>query len=1488
MSASQDGGSPRGTPPGPEGIGPAAEAAPGDPPRPGGDGESLDDLSGTDPAPSQPVLLDNAQFAAMASDAGGLPGGDRAEGCKRLARRVVEGVRAARPGGGGEAEALAGTGLRAEVLARGEEALRALPHLAQADAGLLEYCDALFAVLDLPGPAEETTAAVKVKLRAVKFVLEALVAEHVAGREGRALTDTLNSTLLKLQPEYLPLVVDGILDVMLSHASCDAAVEHLPLCVNTVAFRCPRGLELPEWCEDLDQSDAKAPHQGKAFRDRFVAQLLGAEWPPRSLSALLGALREIEELTVEAQRAILAKAFASLRDVEIQELPAAVYQVLLYSALGCQVEVMDGLTGVFDGFTGVDPAILAAVQGTVLLHMVMAAKQDPNLGLKWLKALKTRRAAFTPFMLSMVFALASANRLQQPVVEFLTGAVAQVYKDQARLRTSAWLGRLECLQEQARASVRLLEAAFRGSGGAADRGWEHIAGSIAPLGAALLERGPPLRKVDSSLQNGDPAAHPPALRGSLLGMGVLEGAFDMGAAVQVAVLQICQQKIMSNSSRAIYFIHLLHALATKRPHLLLDHVPLIKETLEYFTLLPQQLASCLVLALLPLIDASRELEDYFVLILRKAMFARDTQQRLTAVNGIVHLLLNRRRDRAAGSAAVPRHLRPRASLGPEASQPSSSQRDRAAAAPRRAPDAFVLEMLGFLKRCMGQQHEVRSSLYTGLALLCERMPDKAGIVQEMLLPHLMHYRAEAEGSSGKIRVPFDFELCLSTAKAPRGDKASRHPPAATSLKYAEPLHHLLRCVLDILAQERRQHPASSAAEELAKQFRHICGRIAGCCLEDFGLDVNSKFDLGSVEGAHELLSAEVLLGVLEVVMEAALLGIVDFGAGSGATQRTPVAAFESAYTTHLRLQKLIGDKKPKPPKPKKGQDPPPEATQQAARLAFELSTQRLPNFSSRAIVKLLDAILQGDLGLGDPTQGRPTQHTQPASEVLPRDLKYQKFVLQTCLRLLEAAREGGPADAAVQLAMASVGGAPGPRGRVNLASCRVEGGVRWQDFARSLWTTCQNVLAATVGTDGGATTGVDALYKKAGRSTLLMVVLQNMKLLLDLGIASGTLLHVLAEDDDALAGPADLRGLVRDRILAVMCPMVKRLCDAELAKEAQVLVKILLTAAAEDLQTGPPLFAETVGECLRDLLAHAGEVSPALAKVVIDGLLRLDPRADELVLAVAGEAKALMGDHDVEVLDQSEEFALLDEKTCGATLQALIAFCGGAMDDVEHCLDSFARVDPHFRADLEHEGFDRLGTVLKVLEKLTALTIYEKRTTALIDSYIRCLTRAYKALGAAAKALIAPKGQPTIMPPGAMLVAVDIMCGELTPGVYDPFLVNIRGDATTEKQEKQLADQIKSASRNCPTLVFAMENCEKLLLELGGPGQLNHNLLQKAKRTVARDFRFEGARAQGGKENHAPPERSDADAGRKRKEAPHAQGGKGGKPKKKKGGVKAE
>ena len=111
---------------------------------------------------------------------------------------------------------------------------------------------------------------------------------------------------------------------------------------------------------------------------------------------------------------------------------------------------------------------------------------------------------------------------------------------------------------------------------------------------------------------------------------------------------------------------------------------------------------------------------------------------------------------------------------------------------------------------------------------------------------------------------------------------------------------------------------------------------------------------------------------------------------------------------------------------------------------------------------------------------------------------------------------------------------------------------------------------------------------------------------------------------------------------------------------------------------------------------------------------------------------------------------------------------------------------------------------------------------------------------------------------------------------------------STEKQEKQLADQIESASRNCPTLVFAMENCEKLLLELGGPGQLNHNLLQKAKRTVARDFRFEGARAQGGKENHAPPERSDADAGRKRKEAPHAQGGKGGKPKKKKGGVKAE
>ncbi|KAL3678719.1 hypothetical protein R1sor_021675 [Riccia sorocarpa] len=137
------------------------------------------------------------------------------------------------------------------------------------------------------------------------------------------------------------------------------------------------------------------------------------------------------------------------------------------------------------------------------------------------------------------------------------------------------------------------------------------------------------------------------------------------------------------------------------PQLMLEHSARLEECLDYLTFLSSASASSLVRAICPLFQLSRDLQYYTILVLRKAMFGREESARMTAVQGLLELVI------AEKKPVINANL--------------------------------LQDLLGLLRRCLSQQANVREMLYQGLPKLLQMDPDSAENIFDLLFPHFSRY-----------------------------------------------------------------------------------------------------------------------------------------------------------------------------------------------------------------------------------------------------------------------------------------------------------------------------------------------------------------------------------------------------------------------------------------------------------------------------------------------------------------------------------------------------------------------------------------------------------------------------------------------------------------------------------------------------------------------------------------------------------------------------
>nr|CAD1833283.1 unnamed protein product [Ananas comosus var. bracteatus] len=582
--------------------------------------------------------------------------------------------------------------------------------------------------------------------------------------------------LLPLLPNLDPSLLLSLLDLLASDlASADAALA-LDLLPPLLAL-------------SIDAS-------GAAIAPPILDRILAADWSKALLVKIASILRDLPPKIRVFVPEFVEKVFAGMMGVDLQDLPSLVYQLLLLVSKGiCKRMVIAGLLGFFGETLKGPPSIVRQVEGTVLMHFSFAVKQDPSLGQEIVATVRSNRGAVNHFAVAVLLSVARVRRFNESAIGVLRSVVVSSYRDYKLSRDSKWLP--DYLKEECLETAKCVEKAFIKAINESNCGREHLVPSIVQLSFLLLE------SVDSDNREEDGVSSSGGLLGiGELGIQMLKMLFEVHDMARAEIIEQCKFRILSlKPQRSTPVIRLLSCLVQSYPYPMLDHVAHLKELLDYFTFMHEKTATDLINGILPLVKFSHDLQDYIILVVRKAMFKREDTVRIAATNAIVDLIVMECKFKKSGP------------LQESSSQASCSQQ---AEITFKSGRELFQDLSGLLRRCLSQQATVKEIVYEGLIKIVLYDPLVANSIISFLWPHFSSFYNEDAAS------PLKMDRCFKVDN----DK----------ICIVEPLDSLLSCVSWILLlqqQSRSDNPSSFAwpCFDFSPSQNHEVGRIS--CSESF-------------------------------------------------------------------------------------------------------------------------------------------------------------------------------------------------------------------------------------------------------------------------------------------------------------------------------------------------------------------------------------------------------------------------------------------------------------------------------------------------------------------------------------------------------------------------------------------------------------------------------------------------------------------------------
>ncbi|XP_064168791.1 Fanconi anemia group I protein isoform X1 [Anguilla rostrata] len=611
---------------------------------------------------------------------------------------------------------------------------------------------------------------------------------------------------------------------------------------------------------------AKGELSGDEYRKQLINSLCSCRWDPQCVTHLTSMFRDVP-LSKEELQFVVEKVLRMCNKLDLQEIPPLAYQLLLLTAKGCKKLVLDGLVNFFNEqdqrvseeakhSDGLDVEVqsvpqdqLRHVEGTTILHVVFAVRLDHELGKELLKSVKAGQGelggGLCPFSIALLLSVARIQRYEEQVFELLKAAVMRSLKDEQVQSGSMFV---QGLFPQSRGVTHMILDTVRNS----VFGWDHVTQGLVQLGFILMDSfGPKPGPFGKTSEGQTGVAKTPAQQACQLGRLILLESFKLHEPIRIEILeQVLTRLVTKMACPVSHFIDLFSDIAVSAPMILLESSSKVMETFDHLPYLPLCTVEGLLQAVQPLLRVSVSLRDALILVLRKAVFSSQLDGRKAAVAGFLLLLKN---FKVLGSVACSQ-----ASQTVSASQVQVDVHSRYNSA---ANESLCLEILGSLRRSLGQQADVRGLLYQGFhGVLCRNSQLASSILQTLLSQLRRYYEPEQD-----LLPPVKLERCISA----QGE----------SVFLQEPLARLLSCTVhcSLWYQDLQQRARSATdgnedeeeggvQEELQDVLDSITRRMMKSELEDFELDKSADFSSSSV-GVKNNIYAGLVLGVYEVLIE---------------------------------------------------------------------------------------------------------------------------------------------------------------------------------------------------------------------------------------------------------------------------------------------------------------------------------------------------------------------------------------------------------------------------------------------------------------------------------------------------------------------------------------------------------------------------------------------------------------------------------------------
>ncbi|XP_059227577.1 Fanconi anemia group I protein isoform X2 [Mustela nigripes] len=651
------------------------------------------------------------------------------------------------------------------------------------------------------------------------------------------------SFLVKLAKEFVGAIKEGSL-------TNGKSLELLPIILTALVAN----------KENLNYG--KGELSGEECKKQLINTLCSGRWDQQYVIQLTSMFKDVP-LAAEEVEFVVEKVLRMFSKLNLQEIPPLVYQLLVLSSKGSRRRALEGIIAFFNeldkrhneeqsgdellDLVTVPSGELRHVEGTIILHIVFAIKLDCELGRELLKHLKAGQQGdfsnnICPFSIALLLSVTRIQRFEEQVFDLLKSLVVKSFKDRQLLQSSKFLQNL--VPHRSCVSTMILEVVKNSV-----HSWDHVTQGLVEFGFILMDSYGPKKILDGkSVETSSGLSKIPNQHACKLGANILLETFKIHEMIRQEILEQVLNRVVTRASSPIsHFLDLLSSIIVYAPLVLQSCSSKITETFDYFSFLPLQTVQGLLKAVQPLLKISMSVRDSLILVLRKAMFASQLDARKSAVAGFLLLLKNFKVLGSLSSSQCSQSI--------SVSQVHVDVHSRYNSV---ANEAFCLEIMDSLRRCLGQQADVRLMLYEGFYDVLRRNSQLANSIMQTLLSQLKQfYEPEPD-----VLPPLKLEACILT----KGDQISLQ----------EPLDHLLCCVQHCLVwyksrvmplQQEEEEEEEEFYQELEDMLESITSRMIKSELEDFELDKSADFSQSTGVGIKNNICASLVMGICEVLIE---------------------------------------------------------------------------------------------------------------------------------------------------------------------------------------------------------------------------------------------------------------------------------------------------------------------------------------------------------------------------------------------------------------------------------------------------------------------------------------------------------------------------------------------------------------------------------------------------------------------------------------------